>query len=74
MKTLKLSFDFSDAPKLVELLRTRAAATGMTQKAILIEALKHYLSNSQEEEFILSAADRSFAEWSNPEDAVYDTL
>jgi hypothetical protein len=74
MKTLKLSFDFSDNPKLVELLRMNAAKTGKTQKAILVDALNYYLSNQQEEEFILSAANKSFDEWSNPEDEVYDTL
>lgn len=74
MKTLKLSFDLSDEPQLVEWLRIRSAKSGKSQKSILVEALKRYLSDAQEEQFMLSAADKSFAEWSNPEDDIYDTL
>jgi hypothetical protein len=74
MKTLKLSFDFSDQPKLVELLRVQAAASGKSQKAMLIEALNHYFSNVLDEEFIAQAANLSFAEWNNPEDDVYNNF
>ena len=74
MKALQLSFDLSDEPQLVEWLRIRAAQSGKSQKSILVEALKRYLSDPQEEQFMLSAADKSFTEWSNPEDDIYDTL
>ena len=73
-KGAKLNFDFSDNPKLVELLRLAAAKRGVTQKAILVEALSNYFSDKQDEEFILAAASDSFREWSNSEDEVYDTL
>lgn len=58
----------------MEWLRIRSAKSGKSQKSILVEALKRYLSDAQEEQFMLSAADKSFAEWSNPEDDIYDTL
>lgn len=74
MKTLKLSFDLSDNPQVIELLRLRAAQKGISQKAILIEALQAYFAQDQENEFIKSAADKVFAEWNNPDDEVYDTL
>jgi hypothetical protein len=74
MKALKLSFDLSDEPQLVEWLRIRSAKSGKSQKSILVEALKRYLSDAQEDQFILSAADKSFAEWSNPEDDIFDPI
>jgi|GEM_PF-1322763 len=73
-KSYKLNIDFSDEPKLIELLRLQAAKHGLTQKSVLIEALSRYFSDKQEEEFVIYAANRSFVEWNNPEDDVYDTL
>ena len=74
MKAAKLSIDLSDRPQLAELLRTYAAQTGRTQKAVLVEALTGYFADRQETRLLLAAADRAFAEWDNPDDAVYDTL
>ena len=74
MKSLKVSFDLSDAPKLVELMRVCSAKKGITQKALLIEALQHYFGREQEDQFLKSVADKAFAEWNNPEDSIYDTL
>jgi hypothetical protein len=74
MKSSKLCLDFSDAPKVVEHLRILSARRRTTQKAIVAEALQQYFARDQENEFIRRAADRSFAEWDNPEDAVYDKL
>lgn len=69
-----MSFDFSDTPEVVRLLRIRSAQRGVSQKAILVEALKRYFAQEQDDEFLKAAADKSFAEWHNPEDEVYDTL
>ncbi len=74
MKSIKLCFDFSDSPQLVELLRIYAAKKGVSQKSIVIEALTGYFAQVQEEAFLLSAANKIFEEWDNPEDAVYDTI
>lgn len=74
MKSNKLSFDFSDEPQLVELLRVEAAKTNKTQKAILIESLKAYFSDKLENTLLYRAADKTFEEWNNESDSVYDTL
>lgn len=74
MKTLKVSFDFSDRPELINLLRMQAARSKRSQKAILQEALEAYFSNIQEDIFLSSAANSVFEEWNNDEDKVYDTL
>jgi len=44
------------------------------QKAILADALAAYFSNRQEELAPLMVAEKSFAEWENEEDQVYDTF
>lgn len=74
MKSLKLSFDFSDKPQLVEHLRLQAAKLGVSQKSLLVEALEGYFASKQETEFLLSAANKMFSEWDNPEDEIYNTL
>ena len=74
MKAMKLCLDLSDTPKVVQHLRVLSARRHQTQKAIVVEALQQYFERNQEDEFIRQAADRSFAEWDNPEDAVYDNL
>jgi hypothetical protein len=74
MKTKKVSFDFSDEPKVLDLLRIRSVQKGMTQKAIVIEALSRYFAQDQEDEFLKAAASNTFAEWNNPEDEIYDSL
>ena len=45
MKSTKLSFDFKDASELVELLRVEAAKRGVTQKALVVEALRAYFAD-----------------------------
>lgn len=74
MKTLKMSFDFSDQPALVEMLRLFAARKGTTQKSILADALKAYFADQLESGLLLKAADIVFREWDNDEDRVYDSL
>lgn len=74
MKSNKLSFDFSDEPQLVELLRMEAAKTNRTQKAILIESLKAYFADKLENTLLYRAAEKSFSEWDNDSDSIYDTL
>jgi hypothetical protein len=69
-----LSFDFSDEPQLVELLRIEAAKTNKTQKAIVIESLKAYFSDKLENALVYRAADNAFSEWDNDSDSIYDTL
>jgi hypothetical protein len=74
MKSSKLCLDFSDNPKVVKHLRVLSARRQTTQKAIVVEALNQYFERDQENEFIRHAADLTFAEWNNPDDAVYDKL
>ena len=74
MKSLKLSFDFSDHAELVESLRLLAAQEKTSQKAIVIEALQAFFGDKLESDLILRAASQSFSEWENEEDRVYDTL
>jgi len=45
-----------------------------TQKQVVIHALEAYFAHQQENGALLDAANRTFAEWDNPEDAVYDKL
>jgi hypothetical protein len=55
--------------------RHQAAKRRTTQKSVLTDALTAYLSQRQEEmALLLTAADKSFGEWDNEEDRVYDTL
>ena len=70
----QVTFDFQDRPQLLDTLRLLAAKRKTTQKAILAEALSAYFSHRQEELALLMAAEKSFAEWENEEDRVYDTL
>lgn len=70
----QVTFDFRDQPQLLDMLRLLAAKRHTTQKAVLTDALTAYFSQRQEEMALLAAADKSFAEWDNEEDRVYDTL
>ena len=74
MKSVKLSFDFSDRPQLVENLRLQAAREGTTQKAIVIDALEAYFAHKLESALLLKAAESTFQEWDNQDDQVYDSL
>ena len=74
MKSVKLSFDLSDKPQLVEMLRVQAARQRTTQKAIVIDALEAYFAHKLESAFLLKAAEKVFHEWDNEDDQVYDTL
>ena len=70
----QVTFDFRDRPQLLDMLRLLAAKRKTSQKAILAEALAAYFSHRQEEIALLMSAEKSFAEWENEEDRVYDTL
>lgn len=74
MQSGKVSFDFSDRPKLVELLRIYAAQTGRSQKDVVAEALEAYFAHHSESAFIAKLAESSFAEWDNPDDEIYNSL
>jgi len=74
MKPLKLSFDFSDVPELVKLLRLEAAQTRQSQKAILVQSLESYFAHRLENRLIEQAASKAFSEWDNEDDRVYDSL
>ena len=74
MERHQVTFDFHDHPRLLALLKTIAARQGTTQKAILIEALSAYFAHKQEELAMLLAAEKTFAEWDNEDDQIYDTL
>jgi hypothetical protein len=67
-------FDFRDYPRLLDVLKVMAARKKTTQKAIVIDTLTAYFSQEQENVPLLLAADKTFAEWDNEDDRVYDTL
>lgn len=69
MKSSRLNIDLSDTPYLAQQLWVLSARRRITQKAIVIEALRQYFLRDEENEFILLAADRSFAEWDNEGEA-----
>lgn len=73
-KRLNVTFDLGDQPALVETLRRVALHDRTSQKAIVVEALSAYFANRQEDFALLDAANRTFAEWDNEEDKVYDSL
>jgi hypothetical protein len=70
----QVTFDFRDQPRLLDVLKMMAARKKTTQKAIVIDALTAYFSQEQENLALLLAADKTFAEWDNEDDRVYDTL
>lgn len=74
MQSAKVSFDFADRPKLVEMLRVFAAQAGRSQKDVVSEALEIYFANHAESDLILRLAASTFADWDNPEDEIYNTL
>jgi hypothetical protein len=74
MQSAKISFDFSDNPQLVSLLRVQASRTGVSQKQIVAQALEAYFSHQAESALLLDAASRAFAEWDNPDDEIYNDL
>ena len=74
MKSAKVSFDFSDHPKILDLLRTYATVSGKSQKAVLIEALESYFSEKMETRLLWTAAEKAFSEWDNPDDEAYNSL
>jgi len=74
MKSLKLSFDFSNVPEIIELLRLESAATKKSQKGIIIDALRAYFANKIEMTAIYALAEKTFADWDNKEDAIYDNI
>ena len=70
----QVTFDFRDHPRLLDILRMLAARQKTTQKEILVDALTAYFSQKQENLAMLLAAEKTFAEWDNAEDGVYDAL
>lgn len=68
----RVTFDFGDQPRLLDILKIMAARGRTTQKAIVIAALAAYFSQKQENLALLMAADKAFGEWDNEEDRVYD--
>ena len=74
MKSLKLSFDFSDHPELVELLRMEAAHKKSSQKGILVSALSAYFADKMESQLLLGVAEKIFSEWDSEADKAYDDL
>lgn len=67
------TFDFRDHPRLLDALKMMAARKKTSRKAIVIDALTAYFSQAQENVALL-AADKTFAEWDNQDDRVYDAL
>ena len=60
---LKLTFDLSDRPDLVEALRMLAARERTSQRAIIVDALQAFFSQRQENLILLNAANHAFSEW-----------
>ncbi len=71
---LKLTFDLSDQKPLVDALRLYAVQNGKSQKEVVVEALEAYMAHRMENQALWSAAERTFGEWDNPEDEVYNGL
>ena len=69
----RLTLDLGD-PQLAQLLRVEAARERTTMKDIVVRALEAYFSERRENGALLKLAEAAFAEWDNPEDAVYDEL
>lgn len=74
MKSQKLTLDLTDHPQLLKMLKLHAARVGITQKAVVVEALQTYFAANQESLFLMSAANKTFEEWDNPLDKVYDSI
>lgn len=74
MERRHVTFDFSDHPELLNALRMTAARENTSQKAVVVEALKSYFAQKQENLAMLLAAENTFAEWDNEEDRVYDSV
>jgi hypothetical protein len=74
MKSVKVSFDFKDRPDIVRMLKLVALRENTSQKDILVRALESYFSHQVEQAMISEAAERTFAEWDNQEDEIYDTF
>lgn len=74
MKSAKLSFDFSDNPKLIEALRLYAASEGISLKSAVLMALESYLAHKTENIAVIKLAEQAFSEWENKHDSVYDEL
>jgi hypothetical protein len=70
----QVTFDFRDHPRLLDVLKNMAARQKKTQKAIVVEALTSYFSQKQENLALLLAAEKTFGEWDNEDDQVYETL
>jgi hypothetical protein len=73
-KHSKLTFDLSDTPELVELLRVEAVRTKTSQKGIVVNALKAYFAEKLDSEMLLRMAEASFKEWESEADKAYDNL
>lgn len=74
MKSNKLSFDLSDHPDLVELLRLESSRKRIPQKGILVEALQAYFGNRLENLLVSRVAEEAFKDWDNKEDEIYNDL
>jgi hypothetical protein len=73
-KALKLTFDLSDKPELVELLKAYSLKQKQSQREVVIKALEAFFADRLENKMLLRAAEQTFAEWDNPEDEVYNDL
>lgn len=60
--------------QLIKLLRLEAAHGGRGLGEIIAEALQGYFSSKKENRAVMKLAEKAFAEWDNPKDAVYDRL
>lgn len=69
MKSSKLSFNFSNLPELLVMLKIEAKRQNTTEKAIIVKALKAYFADKFENNLLLAAAEKTFKEWEREEDS-----
>jgi hypothetical protein len=74
MKAAKLSLDFTDRPEIIQTLRRLSVHSGESQKTIVIRALEAYFAQKMENQFLMTAAESTFAEWNNDDDDTYNSF
>ncbi|MBI2335920.1 MAG: hypothetical protein HYU97_04075 [Deltaproteobacteria bacterium] len=69
----RITVDLKDS-KLLSILKWEAAQENKTIRQIVEDAVRSYFSHKLENEMLLKAAQATFAQWDNPQDADYDHL
>lgn len=69
----RITLDLGE-PRLMTLLKITAVQSGKTLREVMVEALESYFSHQRENQALLASADKTFAEWDNPQDSEYDKI